>query len=649
MAEYSADTQAIIDRLKAEGDLARNSGTNSIRSVKINLDRFEGIFNTISSNIAAQTDILRVQSGIAQDQVERDRNKEQFDEVAPPEKDPIDDSQPKSKLISEEENKKINAMGDSIKAALSLKNIALAGAGVFIGYNLLKGFIDEKTGGGWTEFENNIGPFARSLPETMASMQSMALALPEQLRESSDAIKLNMTNMERDIGEMSRSVQGFITKMGVVIDKFTTLGGITSALIDAIGIVTVATFGNRILDRLKPRATTPRINPDLDANGNRRVTTNTKLPVTIGPDGKPLSNVPGRDPVTGKLTTSPAGQAAATAAEAAPTTGGGRGQIVEEKGARGAAMRAQAGQAIKNITDVENAIQNPKMAKIYSKLLKGFAVLGIAMTLYQARQLAALLDDDSVEESVKIDAVGAFIGELTGGATLSVGLGILGTTFGPWGTLIGALLGGVIGSFAGAWLGKYIARWAWDESPTAEDIAESRRQQGIDQYYEQVEARPTMSGHTGRNAKARWDSRYSETHNANGTPMNSRETGGRGNVVEGKGERNEYQVERDRAILDSLIDAEIKSQEQDTLIEDTQKYLDSISGGDFSRTRGLSSVSSASALGDGGTTFVNAPVIAPQPITVTNGGSQVTQVAFSGGAQTGGPSLTIYGLPGSIA
>ena len=45
----SPETQAIIDRLKAEGDLMRNSGTNSIRAVKINLDRFEGIFNTISS------------------------------------------------------------------------------------------------------------------------------------------------------------------------------------------------------------------------------------------------------------------------------------------------------------------------------------------------------------------------------------------------------------------------------------------------------------------------------------------------------------------------------------------------------------------------------------------------------------------------
>ncbi|MEJ6660232.1 MAG: hypothetical protein QNL23_04155 [Candidatus Thioglobus sp.] len=285
MAEYSADTQAIIDRLKAEGDLVRNSDKNSIRAVNINLDRFEGIFNTISSNIAAQTDILRVQSGIAQDQVERDRNKEQFDEVAAEKTKYSGDKDTSGKLVTDEENKKFNKIGDSISAALSLKNIALAGAGVFVGYNLLKGFINEKTGGGWTEFENNIGPFARSLPETMKSMQSMALALPAQLKESSDAIKLNMTNIEKDIGEMSKSVQNFITKMGVVIDKFTTLGGITSALIDAIGIVTVATFGNKILDRFKKPTNTPQIDPDFDENGNRRKIKPAKLPVMLGPDG----------------------------------------------------------------------------------------------------------------------------------------------------------------------------------------------------------------------------------------------------------------------------------------------------------------------------------------------------------------------------
>ena len=39
----SENTQAIIDRLKAEGDLVRNSGTNSVRSVKFKLDKFENI------------------------------------------------------------------------------------------------------------------------------------------------------------------------------------------------------------------------------------------------------------------------------------------------------------------------------------------------------------------------------------------------------------------------------------------------------------------------------------------------------------------------------------------------------------------------------------------------------------------------------
>ena len=37
---YSEDTQAIIDRLKAEGDLIRNSGTNSVKSLNIKLESF---------------------------------------------------------------------------------------------------------------------------------------------------------------------------------------------------------------------------------------------------------------------------------------------------------------------------------------------------------------------------------------------------------------------------------------------------------------------------------------------------------------------------------------------------------------------------------------------------------------------------------
>jgi hypothetical protein len=149
MANLSQETQAIIDRLKAEGDLVRNSGTNSIRSVKFQLDKFEGIFDTISTNIAEQTDILRLQAGIAQEQIERDRNKEQFEEVTP--KEQYDDQQENksNKLVTDNENAKINKIGDSISSALSLKNIMLASAGIFVGYNFIKGYINESTGGGF--------------------------------------------------------------------------------------------------------------------------------------------------------------------------------------------------------------------------------------------------------------------------------------------------------------------------------------------------------------------------------------------------------------------------------------------------------------------------------------------------------------------
>jgi S-adenosylmethionine:tRNA-ribosyltransferase-isomerase (queuine synthetase) len=61
----SEDTQAIIDRLKAEGDLIRNSGTNSMRAVNIKLDRFEGLFKSINENVVSQTDMMRQQMGIA--------------------------------------------------------------------------------------------------------------------------------------------------------------------------------------------------------------------------------------------------------------------------------------------------------------------------------------------------------------------------------------------------------------------------------------------------------------------------------------------------------------------------------------------------------------------------------------------------------
>jgi hypothetical protein len=144
----SENTQAIIDRLKAEGDLVRNSGTNSVRSVKFKLDKFENIFNTISSNIAEQTDLMRLQVGALADQAERAKTQEQFAEVdsmtpyQSPERDTDNTNQNST-------NDTIDRLGDKLSSALSLKNIAMAAGGIFVGYNLLKGFINEETDGGF--------------------------------------------------------------------------------------------------------------------------------------------------------------------------------------------------------------------------------------------------------------------------------------------------------------------------------------------------------------------------------------------------------------------------------------------------------------------------------------------------------------------
>lgn len=149
MAKLSEETQAIIDRLKAEGELSRNRGKHSVRSVKIQLDRFEGVFKSISANSSEQTKLMQMQLGMSKRAVEFQKNQEQFDEL-----------KRDAEVIQEEnlsegkgrDNTKIDKFGDAVKSAFSMKNLAIGAAGLFVGYNVLKGFIDEKTNGGFTRF-----------------------------------------------------------------------------------------------------------------------------------------------------------------------------------------------------------------------------------------------------------------------------------------------------------------------------------------------------------------------------------------------------------------------------------------------------------------------------------------------------------------
>jgi hypothetical protein len=306
----------------------------------------------------------------------------------------------------------------------------------------------------------------------------------------------------------------------------------------------------------------------------------------------------------------------------------------------------------KNAIDVERSIIDPRMRKVFTSIVKGLGALGIGLSIYQAVQLVALIDDPNSTQQDKQAAVGAFLGSLVGAISGSVGGAILGATFGgPWGALIGGVIGAGLGGLGGDLIGGYIARWAFgEERPSQEEIDKHNRQIGIDQYLDKVDARPEKPvnrGVKGYGAQAKayadWNARYSETHNPDGTPKarlagNSTAGGGRGSVVEKPGEREAYAQE--------LINREA------ALKKDISKVIDSVLvdapgsmlTGNVNRRNGLNTVSNNGSSG-GGAVIINAPVSAPSSINMTNGGSSVNQLSISGGGGSGiGPSMLPYGL-----
>jgi hypothetical protein len=224
----SPETQAIIDRLKAEGDLIRNSGTNSVRSVKIQLDKFESIFNTISANVIEQTRILQMQAGLAQEAVERAKTQEQFDELKAEESKKYSEEKDKSSDKKDDDN--IKKIGDKIEKAFSarsilgtMKDLAIAGAGLFVAYNFLKGAVDEATGGSWSNMEQSMAntdwnALAQSASDTVSSVTNI-VGLAEPIVTTLSEI--NWEGLKNAVNSMIDAVANFddwlVTLPGIIL------------------------------------------------------------------------------------------------------------------------------------------------------------------------------------------------------------------------------------------------------------------------------------------------------------------------------------------------------------------------------------------------------------------------------------------------
>ena len=651
MAELSEQTQAIIDRMKAEGDLVRNSGTNSIRQVNVKLDKFQGLFETISSNVIQQTSILSKSANLQVEQLEAERTREQFQEIDPPEASPTTDSSDQLEQ-SKKTNETIEKIGDSISGALNLKNIALAGLGGFLTYNLLKGFIEQGLQ------DNLLG-----MNDLKTNLSGLSGFNPKESFDNLQASVDNLTTTITDIKEQIESID---------------LGDIISTVASAfLGISTVLT-GIRIWAYRKQVSSEKRMNRAM-ADFEERLRNNRPLPETEqGRSGA-------QDPR--KLGDTPEARRAAADAERLRNQQGRSGagdprnfgDTPEARRAAGqprlyddAILRQQRAdnfqtRSIRPAQDgrrdngqfaskdeIEQAFKDERMRRIFQKILKGLGAIGIIITAVEMVQLYEILNSDASDEE-KIQALGSVIGSFVGAASgLTAGASV-GSFFGPWGALILGAIGAGLGAWAGGYIGELIAKWAFDESVSSNDRAKNAEMinstNATDYGYESMSQQGIVNAYGvggtayGVNNTPDYMKYLDPNYNAQNapTPVTPLRYGGRGNIVEQNGERAAYNREQQMVMLDAVMQ---QQQQQNNTMADLMSYL-----GIEPSTNGVRSaqIQAASEAGAGGTPIVinNTPIVAPQTINQSNGGSsvKVTNATFGGG---GGGGANPYNLPSGI-
>ena len=147
----SEETNEILDRLKKEGDLLRNRGAHSVKSVKIELGKFEGLFDVIANNVMEQTEMMRETLGIERDRVRELERQNELDEL----KNERVNTSPMSPAQepTSRDGGVVALLGSAMKGILGgLGRLALGGAiGIASAaalWQVAKGFIDEKMGAG---------------------------------------------------------------------------------------------------------------------------------------------------------------------------------------------------------------------------------------------------------------------------------------------------------------------------------------------------------------------------------------------------------------------------------------------------------------------------------------------------------------------
>ena len=507
MAELSAETTAIVERLRAEGDLVRNSGTNSIRSVKIKLDRFDGLFTSIQTNVAEQTQILRQQAGIQEAAAENQKRQEDFENLKA-EQEVIERKD--NRAAQEERDAKLI---DGMRNAFSLKNLALGAGGAFLGYNLLKGAIDDQFNGAFSNMERSISEFN-----------------PAIIQETFNNLKTTISNMDSTLAKLNSTIAGLQTDIEKFKEDISSFGFWVKSLTSIIGAAFALNAARKLalaLDKINDKRIarrTPDIDPMLDEQGRgsryanygealdrageaerarlaeaervktiadaKRIETErfrrakiqsqfTPKVSTFTPEGSAYS--PDRMSVAGFKAANkpfvPSIDKPLTGFNNSPT------QLGTPRGATTFKPTASMTTAPANTnrkatkSDLQKLLQdyNDRIpAKWRNVLMKCFDYLSKANVAFKVLDLIIILNAlEQAEEEERTKLLGGWLGGFIGAGGGGLAGGALGLLTGPLAWIavpVGGIAGALLGGLAGDYLGEKLVEWALGETPPQSEI-----------------------------------------------------------------------------------------------------------------------------------------------------------------------------------
>ena len=608
-----------------------------IRNVDLKLDGFKDVFNTISTNIVAQTNMLRAQIKAEKKVAQKKRNQSEFDELK------REKSGAKGKGVDKgRDDKAINDTVDRIvgkftlaNAATTLKTAAMAAAGAFVGYNILKGFINEETDGGFDNMIDGISAIGPKVQE-FASFDMTAM------KENFDSMTLSFGSLSTTLASLDTTLKNAKKDF----DEFANnpIGQTLGFIWKNLGIISIG-----VLSLKAYIATQNRMARRLDLRG--------PAGTSMGPDDGSRSGQQ-KNSTTRRFTGSGRSSVGMnTPAERANL----RTQYASRSG--GAFRAMNGGKSLVNtktnkiVSDAETIKNLPK--QLTGKELKAFNLIKGVLTKFVAPVLLAatliqvgmILGDPSTTEDEKIQLLAPVIGSVVGGlagASLGAALGI---TVGPWGALFGGVVLGVVGALSGEALGTMIAKYAFGIMPDGGDEGEIKKATGIYAGYENmtqsqaVEMGESMS--SGGVSPTPDYMKYADpNYNASSDPshpMHTRRGGGRGSIIESSVERASYQRQKEANILDALITAERNAQEVATQTEvlsnDILSFLNKIES-DIDTTTAKMSEGSVQAP----TIVVNAPNVSPT-VTQVQGAKTSSNLTVMQAGGGGGGGNRAMGLP----